>query len=83
MAGASVLYAIGLSIVLSIFITPLVIGFESNPEITNRISPNLVALVVTLSSGAAGERLSAASREDVSDTLPGVAIAVSLVPPLA
>jgi uncharacterized hydrophobic protein (TIGR00271 family) len=82
MAGASVLYVIGLTIVLSIFISPLVIGFESNPEITSRISPNLLALVVALASGAVGEP-SAASRKDVSDTPPGVAIAVSLVPPLA
>lgn len=79
--GLSILFVIGLAIVLSVFISPLVIGFDSNPEITSRISPNLLALFIALASGAAGAF--AASREDVSDTLPGVAIAISLVPPLA
>jgi len=76
----SVLYVIGLAIVLSIFIAPVFIGFESNPEIIGRISPNMLALFIALGSGAAGAF--AVSREDVSDTLPGVAIAISLVPPL-
>jgi uncharacterized hydrophobic protein (TIGR00271 family) len=79
--GLSVLYVIGLAIALSLFISPLVIGFGSNPEITSRVSPNLLALFVALASGAAGAF--AVSREDVGDTLPGVAIAISLVPPLA
>jgi uncharacterized hydrophobic protein (TIGR00271 family) len=77
----SVIYVIGLAVVLSIFISPIVIGFHSNPEITSRVSPNLLALFVALASGAAGAF--AISREDVSDTLPGVAIAISLVPPLS
>jgi uncharacterized hydrophobic protein (TIGR00271 family) len=79
--GLSVFYVIGLAIVLSIFISPLVIGFGSNPEITSRVSPNILALFVALASGAAGAF--AVSREDVGDTLPGVAIAISLVPPLS
>ena len=77
----SVIYVIGLAVVLSIFISPIVIGFHSNPEITSRVSPNLIALFVALASGAAGAF--AISREDISDTLPGVAIAISLVPPLS
>ena len=77
----SVIYVIGLAVVLSIFISPIVIGFHSNPEITSRVSPNLLALFVALASGAAGAF--AISREDISDTLPGVAIAISLVPPLS
>jgi uncharacterized hydrophobic protein (TIGR00271 family) len=79
--GLSVLYVVGLAIILSSFVSPLVIGFETNPEITSRVSPNLLALLVALASGAAGAF--AVSREDVGDTLPGVAIAISLVPPLA
>ena len=76
----SVLYVIGLAIMLSLFISPLLINFETNSEITSRVSPNLLALFVALASGAAGAF--AISREEVSDTLPGVAIAISLVPPL-
>jgi len=41
----------------------------------------LIDLIIALASGAAGAF--ATGREDVSDALPGVAIAVSLVPPLA
>jgi uncharacterized hydrophobic protein (TIGR00271 family) len=76
----SVLYVVCLAIILSLFISPLLINFETNSEITSRVSPNLLALFIALASGAAGAF--AISREDVSDTLPGVAIAISLVPPL-
>jgi uncharacterized hydrophobic protein (TIGR00271 family) len=79
--GLSVLYVVVLAILLSSFVSPLIIGFDTNPEITSRVSPNLLALLVALASGAAGAF--AVSREDVGDTLPGVAIAISLVPPLA
>jgi uncharacterized membrane protein len=45
-----------------------------------RTSPRLVDLLAALATGLAGAF--ATSRKDVSDTLPGVAIAISLVPPL-
>jgi uncharacterized hydrophobic protein (TIGR00271 family) len=77
----SIVFVVGLAIVLSSFISSLVIGFSTNPEITTRVSPNLIALLVALASGAAGAF--AVSREDVSNTLPGVAISISLVPPLS
>jgi uncharacterized hydrophobic protein (TIGR00271 family) len=51
-----------------------------NSEIVSRTSPTLVDLVVALAAGAAGAY--AASNAKVSDSLPGVAIAISLVPPL-
>jgi uncharacterized hydrophobic protein (TIGR00271 family) len=79
--GLSIVYVIGLAIVLSSFISSLAIGFSTNPEITTRVSPNLLALLVALASGAAGAF--AVSREDVNNTLPGVAISISLVPPLS
>ncbi len=79
--GLSVGFVVGLAIVLSSFISSLTIGFTTNPEITTRVSPNLLALLVALASGAAGAF--AVSREDVSNTLPGVAISISLVPPLS
>jgi uncharacterized membrane protein len=48
--------------------------------ITGRISPRLIDLFVALAAGAAGAV--AMSRDDVADSLPGVAVAISLVPPL-
>ena len=50
-------------------------------QIMVRTAPHLMDLMAALATGVAGAF--ALSRQDVSDTLPGVAIAVSLVPPLA
>jgi uncharacterized hydrophobic protein (TIGR00271 family) len=50
-------------------------------QIMVRTAPRLLDLVAALVIGMAGAF--AIARRDVSDTLPGVAIAVSLVPPLA
>jgi uncharacterized hydrophobic protein (TIGR00271 family) len=61
-------------------IYPGFISFDTNSQITGRTSPRLIDLVAALASGAAGAFCM--SREDVSDSLPGVAIAISLVPPL-
>ncbi|NYB27920.1 MAG: DUF389 domain-containing protein [Methanobacteriaceae archaeon] len=44
-----------------------------------RTSPGIIDLLIALFTGLAGAF--AMSRSDVSDTLPGVAIAISLVPP--
>lgn len=58
------------------------IGFDTlTPEIQARVSPNLLDLGVALAAGAAGAY--AKSRRGISDALPGVAIAVALVPPLS
>jgi uncharacterized hydrophobic protein (TIGR00271 family) len=54
---------------------------EAIQQIMVRTSPHLLDLMAALVTGLAGAF--ALSRRDVSDTLPGVAIAVSLVPPLA
>ncbi len=51
-----------------------------NSEIVGRTSPTLIDLVVALAAGAAGAY--ATSNAKVADSLPGVAIAISLVPPL-
>lgn len=59
---------------------PGVISPTGNGQIAARISPRLLDLVVALASGLAGAF--AISREDVADSLPGVAISISLVPPL-
>ncbi|HSN44073.1 MAG TPA: DUF389 domain-containing protein [Propionibacteriaceae bacterium] len=49
-------------------------------QVMIRTDPRLVDLLAALATGLAGAF--AMSRKDVSDTLPGVAIAISLVPPL-
>lgn len=54
---------------------------ETIQQIMIRTSPHLLDLIAELMTGLAGAF--ALARKDVSDTLPGVAIAVSMVPPLA
>jgi uncharacterized hydrophobic protein (TIGR00271 family) len=54
---------------------------ESNSQVAARVSPHLIDLVAALATGVVGAF--ALVRSDVSDALPGVAIAISLVPPLA
>jgi uncharacterized hydrophobic protein (TIGR00271 family) len=77
----SVFYSIFLAVILSVGVSSLAIDFNANNEILSRIAPDILALFVALASGAAGAF--AVSRESVSDSLPGVAIAISLVPPLS
>ncbi|MBN3931736.1 DUF389 domain-containing protein [Streptomyces verrucosisporus] len=52
----------------------------SNSQISSRTSPGLMDLVAALATGFAGAV--AQARRDVGAVLPGVAIAISLVPPL-
>ena len=54
---------------------------SDNSQITGRTSPTIVDLVAAAATGVAGAF--AVGRRDVGDILPGVAIAISLVPPLA
>ncbi len=56
------------------------ISFTSNGEIASRIHPGLYALLTALGAGAAGAFI--LSRAEIADALGGVAIAISLVPPL-
>ena len=53
----------------------------SNPQVASRVSPTLADLFIALAAGGAGAF--ALSRRDISDALPGVAVAIALVPPLA
>ena len=71
--------AIAVGLVLSLPIRSL-LHVEANTQIMARTSPRLIDLLAALATGLAGSF--ATSRKDVSDTLPGVAIAISLVPPL-
>jgi uncharacterized hydrophobic protein (TIGR00271 family) len=63
------------------FVMPAAFNPENVPQIMARTSPRLLDLLAALATGLAGAF--AIGRRDVSDTLPGVAIAISLVPPLA
>lgn len=77
---AGVIGVIGLSFFLTEVTITRVISFETNSQLTGRISPRLLDLYVALAAGAAGAF--ALSRDDVADSLPGVAMAIALVPPL-
>ena len=70
----------GVSWILTTLNVTAVISFDTNSQITGRISPRLIDLYAALASGAAGAF--AMSREDIADSLPGVAISISLVPPV-
>lgn len=71
---------IGLSWMLGLLV-PYPVVAATNNQVASRVSPTLVDLVAALATGAVGSV--ALARSDISDTLPGVAIAISLVPPLA
>ena len=63
-------------------LTVLLIGLRNiTPEILSRTNPTLLDLVIALAAGAAGAY--ARTRRGIADALPGVAIAVALVPPLS
>jgi uncharacterized hydrophobic protein (TIGR00271 family) len=76
----TVLAAAG-SIMLAWGLHSLVTTATVTEEILARTSPDLRDLLVALAAGAAGALGTA--RQDVSAALPGVAVAVALVPPLA
>jgi uncharacterized hydrophobic protein (TIGR00271 family) len=62
-------------------ILPDLVPLDENSQITGRVSPSLIDLVAAVATGFAGAY--GLARKDVSDVMPGVAIAISLVPPLA
>jgi uncharacterized hydrophobic protein (TIGR00271 family) len=78
LAGAGAVVAIGWLLGQASSI-PVVAA--DNTQVAARVAPRLIDLVAALATGAVGAI--ALSRSDISDTLPGVAIAISLVPPLA
>jgi uncharacterized hydrophobic protein (TIGR00271 family) len=78
LAGVTGVICVGF--VLSILNTGIV-DFASNGQITGRVEPRMIDLFGALACGAAGAF--AMSRDDIADSLPGVAVSISLVPPLA
>ncbi len=75
--GALLVVLIG---VIAAFVVPDV-DVHGNSQITSRTSPTMVDLIAAIATGLAGAV--GLSRRDVAAVLPGVAIAISLVPPLA
>ncbi|WP_214466495.1 TIGR00341 family protein [Microbacterium flavescens] len=77
LVGLVIVVALGL--VFALFVaTPE--SLASNSQVEGRTSPSLMDLVAALATGFAGGF--AMCRKDLSAVLPGVAIAISLVPPL-
>ena len=77
---AGIILVISLSYLLAWVVPDVTISFTSNAEITSRINPGLYALLTALGVGAAGAFI--ISRAEIADSMGGVAIAISLVPPL-
>ena len=71
--GAALVVAIGFLFGL---VDPLGTFTEENSQVTSRVSPALIDLIAALATGLVGAF--ALVRSDVSDALPGVAIAISL-----
>ena len=80
LVGAGVATVILFSYLLSWVVPDVTISFTSNTEITSRINPGLYALLTALGAGAAGAFIT--SRAEIANSMGGVAIAISLVPPL-
>ncbi len=78
LGGALLVIAIG---VLTSRLAPAGFVLLDDSQISSRTSPGLLDLVAAVATGFAGAV--ALSRRDVAAVLPGVAIAISLVPPLA
>ncbi|MCW3493616.1 DUF389 domain-containing protein [Microbacterium sp. SSM24] len=76
-AGAATAIAIGYGVGLLVA-APVIAS--TDPQVAQRVAPDLIDLLAALATGAVG--VIALVRSDISDTLPGVAIAISLVPPL-
>jgi uncharacterized hydrophobic protein (TIGR00271 family) len=71
--------AIFVGLLFGAFATVHVVA-ETSSQVAGRVNPRIIDLLAALATGAVGAF--AQCREDISDTLPGVAIAISLVPPL-
>ncbi|MQP33236.1 TIGR00341 family protein [Rhodococcus erythropolis] len=87
LVGQSLLYVLaGICLVVvlgAVFaqVVPNPTSVLTNSQVLGRTSPRLMDLAAALATGLAGAI--AIARKDVGDVLPGVAIAISLVPPLA
>lgn len=78
LGGAVAVVAVG---ALGSLVLPSAVDLAANTQIAGRTAPSLLDLVAAVATGLAGAV--GLARRDVADVLPGVAIAISLVPPLA
>ena len=77
LAGIAIAIGVGFVIGLADF---TIVDTLTNSQIVSRSNPTTIDLVTAVAAGAAGAY--ALSRPDVSNSLPGVAISIALVPPL-
>lgn len=77
LAGVLTVVALG---ALASLAVPDAFTTVENSQIAGRTSPTILDMVAAVATGLAGAV--GLARRDVSDVLPGVAIAISLVPPL-
>ncbi len=80
-SGLAVITGILLTVGTAYLICSLVGLNTLNNEILQRTRPTLIDLAIGLAAGAAGAF--ATTRKEIAEALPGVAIAVALVPPLS
>lgn len=80
LVAGGALVAIAIGWLLGLLVVNDVVA-ETNSQVASRVHPRLVDLLAAIATGAVGSV--ALVRRDISDTLPGVAIAISLVPPLS
>jgi len=72
--------AVALAWALSALI-PNITAVVANSQVTTRTAPSLLDLAIAIAAGIAGAY--SVSRAESSDALPGVAVAIALVPPLS
>ncbi|MCF8571048.1 TIGR00341 family protein [Gordonia sp. HY002] len=77
--AAGVIVVIGLGYAFALLL-PSGTDVLTNSQVTGRTSPKLMDLTAALATGVVASV--ALTRRDVGDVLPGVAVAISLVPPL-
>lgn len=81
-SGFNLLLSCSLAIVFAAILVIIVPFKEITPEILARTNPTLLDLIVALLSGAVGSVATCKQAKGVAASLPGVAIAVALMPPL-
>lgn len=84
-ADSAALVAAGVAVAIALAYTvsgwvPDLVSFDANSQITSRVNPTLVDMLIALAAGAAGAFATVNVR--VASSIAGVAIAVALVPPL-
>lgn len=77
--AGGVVVAVAVAWIVAVW-TPQLVPIETNGQISSRIAPTMIDLMIAIAAGAAGAYATVDKR--VSSSITGVAIAVALVPPL-